>query len=81
MTGSSSSSSSSGGKAIPFISIAESSGHFEVSQQAMIFLEGLPRTKKVAVVAIAGPYRTGKSFLANRLLNLSKNGFAIGSTT
>jgi hypothetical protein len=32
------------------------------------------------VVSIAGPYRTGKSFLANRLLNQSK-GFEIGSTT
>jgi GTPase Era involved in 16S rRNA processing len=46
----------------------------------MLFLEGLPRDKKLAVVAIAGPYRTGKSFLANRLLNQSK-GFEVGSTT
>lgn len=46
----------------------------------MVFLESLPRNKKVAVVAIAGPYRTGKSFLANRLLNQSK-GFEVGSTT
>ena len=46
----------------------------------MIFLESIPRTMKVAVAAIAGPYRTGKSFLANRILNQSK-GFEIGSTT
>lgn len=46
----------------------------------MMFLESIPRTAKVSVVAIAGPYRTGKSFLANRLLNQSK-GFEIGSTT
>ena len=31
-------------------------------------------------MSIAGPYRTGKSFLANRILNQSK-GFEIGSTT
>ena len=46
----------------------------------MVFLESIPKEKKVAVVAIAGPYRTGKSFLLNRLLNQSK-GFEIGSTT
>ena len=69
-----------GGKAIPFITIDDLSGRFEVAQQAMVFLESLPRNKKVAVVAIAGPYRTGKSFLANRLLSQSK-GFEVGSTT
>ena len=45
-----------------------------------MFLESLPRNMKVSIVSIAGPYRTGKSFLANRLLNQSK-GFEIGSTT
>lgn len=49
----------------------------------MTFLEQLgsdfPQEKKLSVVAIAGPYRTGKSFLANRLLSRSK-GFDIGST-
>ena len=69
-----------GGKAIPFITIDEKSGLFEVDPSAMVFLESFPRQKKIAVVAIAGPYRTGKSFLANRILNQSK-GFDIGSTT
>lgn len=69
-----------GGKAIPLIQIDEKTGAFEVDPQAMVLLESLPRDKKVAVVAIAGPYRTGKSFLANRLLNQSA-GFEIGSTT
>jgi hypothetical protein len=68
------------GKPIQFITVDEKSGHFEVTQQAMMFLESLPRNQKVAVVAIAGPYRTGKSFLANRLLGQSQ-GFEIGSTT
>ena len=35
---------------------------------------------KVAIAAIAGPQRTGKSFLSNRLLKKMK-GFAIGPTT
>lgn len=68
------------GKAIPFITIDEKTGHFEVTPDAMMFLESLPRHSKLAVVSIAGPYRTGKSFLANRLLNQS-TGFEVGSTT
>ena len=34
---------------------------------------------KVAVISVAGPYRTGKSFLLNRLLG-RQEGFEIGST-
>lgn len=71
---------SAGGQAIPFISIDQKTGTFEVSQEAMVFLESIPRNMKISVVSIAGPYRTGKSFLANRILNQSK-GFEIGSTT
>lgn len=37
------------------------------------------QSKKIVVVSIAGPYRSGKSFLANRFLNRMK-GFEIGST-
>jgi hypothetical protein len=35
---------------------------------------------KVAIAAVAGPQRTGKSFLSNRLLKRMA-GFAIGPTT
>ena len=36
--------------------------------------------RKVAVLAIAGPYRTGKSFLLNRIAG-KQTGFKLGSTT
>jgi len=36
-------------------------------------------TKKIASIGIVGPYRTGKSFIANRFLGKMK-GFEIGST-
>ena len=68
------------GKPIPFIHIDHKDGSFQVNSEAMELFESLPRNSKVSVVTIAGPYRTGKSFLANRLLNQSK-GFEIGSTT
>ena len=43
-------------------------GKFEVTAEAMAFLGSLPREKHVKVVCIAGPYRTGKSFIMNRYL-------------
>lgn len=65
--------------------INNESGLFEVSPEAMEFLESLPKHVKISVVAVVGPYRTGKSFLANRLLGENKNlgqfkGFDIGSS-
>ncbi len=68
------------GKPLQFITIDDKTGRFEVTQQAMMFLESLPRSQRIAIVSIAGPYRTGKSFLANRLLNQSQ-GFEIGAST
>lgn len=68
------------GMAIPFIEINDKEGTFNVSSDAMELLESISGDKKIAIVAIAGPYRTGKSFLANRVLGQSK-GFNIGSTT
>ena len=65
------------GRAIPFIQIDEESGRFHVSTEAMSVLENNNNSasqnkKKLAVVAIAGPYRSGKSFLANRFIGKMK---------
>ena len=65
------------GEPIPFIQILDD-GTFEVDARAMSLLQS-QETKKIACIAIAGSYRTGKSFLANRFLNQMK-GFEIGST-
>ena len=57
-------------KAIQFIRINDDEKEsFEISDDAMSFLASLPRDKQIKVVAVAGPYRTGKSFLLNRYLN------------
>lgn len=65
------------GEAIPFINIDED-GEFSVDSQAMSMLQKYDN-KKISVISIAGPYRSGKSFLANRFLNQMK-GFEIGHT-
>ena len=78
-------SSSEQGKAIQFVYIDEESEQFGVTDEAMAFLAGIPRDKQVKVVAIAGPYRTGKSFFINRVLLNKKGGaelpgFEVGPT-
>jgi polynucleotide 5'-kinase involved in rRNA processing len=65
------------GRPIPLIEV-DSQGNFSVNVNAMAVLEE-QQGKKIVVVSIAGPYRSGKSFLSNRFLNRMK-GFKIGST-
>lgn len=67
------------GKAIPFVNI-DADGLFEVSSEAMSLLDSWSNEKKLAVICIAGPYRSGKSYLANRILH-QNSGFNVGSTT
>jgi hypothetical protein len=50
-----------------------------VSDEAKEFLRGIK--EKVGVIAVAGKYRTGKSFLLNRvILNKRNEGFGVGPT-
>ena len=67
------------GEAIVFIECVNDT--FKVNQEAVAFLAGLQGP--ISVVAVAGLYRTGKSFLLNRiLLNAPPNsGFSVGNTT
>lgn len=68
------------GKPIPFI-ISEKGQGFKISQEAIDFLSSLS-SKRVGVVSVVGKYRTGKSFLLNRILLQQKpdSGFAVGPT-
>lgn len=52
---------------------------FKVSEEAVEFLKSLK--EKVGVIAVAGKYRTGKSFMLNRvILNEINTGFGVGPT-
>ena len=64
-------------RAIPFIA-AEPTGHFRVTDEAKTFLSSIDGP--VAVVAVAGLYRTGKSFLLNRMLLNRDSGFGVGGS-
>lgn len=53
--------------AVPFISYSEKDG-FSLNPEAEQFLSSLDPQRKVGVISIAGKYRTGKSFLVNRVI-------------
>lgn len=68
-------------KPIPFIELNEKRG-FVISEQAEQFLQRL-EGKKLGVISVVGKYRTGKSYLLNKvLLDLPQNkkGFDVGPT-
>ena len=62
--------------ALPLIEVRD--GQYHVGQAAVEFLASL--NAPLAVVAVAGAYRTGKSFLLNRVLLRRGNGFGVGGT-
>ena len=52
---------------------------FKVSEEAKEFLKTIK--EKIGVISVAGKYRTGKSFLLNRVIINKKNqGFGVGPT-
>ena len=53
---------------MPFVEWVEDSGEFRVNEDAVAYLSSL--SGHVAVVAVAGKYRTGKSYLLNLLADL-----------
>ena len=63
---------------LPFIEV-DGRGRLSVGAAAAEFLSGLPGP--LAVVALAGRYRTGKSFLAKQLVGGGGGeGFSVGHT-
>ncbi|XP_008070714.1 guanylate-binding protein 7-like [Carlito syrichta] len=61
----------------PVCLIKNTKGQLRVNQEALEILSAI--TEPVVVVAIAGLYRTGKSYLMNKLAGKNK-GFPLGST-
>ena len=57
-------------KPIPFIMHNEETGTFYVTNEAKEILSSFGGD--LAIICVAGPYRTGKSFLLNRFLGRQK---------
>jgi hypothetical protein len=64
------------GRAIPLITFNTSTKQFSINENAESFLKKI--TGPIGVVAVAGMYRTGKSYLLNRMLLNRSNGFSVG---
>lgn len=66
------------GKAIQIVGYSNKEG-FKVNPEGKTFLQSMKN--KIGVIAVAGKYRTGKSFLLNRIImGRMKGGFGVGST-
>mmetsp|Transcript_19811 Transcript_19811/g.36576 ORF Transcript_19811/g.36576 Transcript_19811/m.36576 type:complete len:1656 (+) Transcript_19811:4704-9671(+) len=65
-------------EAIPLITYNSENGKFDMNETAASFLRSL--SSPLAVVTVAGMYRTGKSYLLNRVLLDRKDGFGVGPT-
>lgn len=51
---------------------------FEINEDAIDFMKKLPTP--VGIISVAGMYRTGKSYLLNRMLLNRSGGFGVGPT-
>lgn len=51
---------------------------FEINEEVMEFLKNLPGP--LGIISVAGMYRTGKSYLLNRMLLNRSGGFGVGPT-
>lgn len=75
-------------KAVLFIELIDKQNEeveFRITDEGRQIIESINNKlvapfDQISVITIAGPQRTGKSFLANRLLN-RMSGFAIGPST
>ena len=70
--------------AIPFITYNESTKKFIINKEAKKIISNPEKNKKIGIISLVGKYRTGKSFLLNRvIINNKENkneGFAVGPT-
>lgn len=56
----------------------DSLGHAILNKKAIDFIESIP--KPISILSIAGPYRTGKSYLLNSIIS-GEERFPVSSTT
>mmetsp|Transcript_960 Transcript_960/g.873 ORF Transcript_960/g.873 Transcript_960/m.873 type:complete len:256 (+) Transcript_960:71-838(+) len=65
-------------EAIPLVSLDPKTNKFIINDEAIDFLNSLKGD--IGIVSVAGMYRTGKSYLLNRMLLDRSTGFGVGPT-
>ena len=69
--------------AIPFITYNETTKKFVINKEARKIISNSDKNKKVGIISLVGKYRTGKSFLLNKVIinnKENKEGFAVAPT-
>ena len=69
--------------AIPFITYNETTKKFIINKEAKKIISNSEKNKKIGIISLVGKYRTGKSFLLNRVIinnKENKEGFAVAPT-
>ena len=64
------------GKAISMVNYDPSLGQFVINPEALEIIRDLQNP--LGVISVAGMYRTGKSYLLNRMLLNRSSGFSVG---
>mmetsp|Transcript_1314 Transcript_1314/g.1976 ORF Transcript_1314/g.1976 Transcript_1314/m.1976 type:complete len:116 (+) Transcript_1314:140-487(+) len=65
-------------EALPFVLYNPAVGKFEINEETREFLRSLEGP--IGVLSVAGMYRSGKSYLLNRVLLNRARGFDVGHT-
>jgi hypothetical protein len=65
-------------KQLPFIVFDHETNSFSLTQEAKCLLNKIEGP--IGLIAVAGMYRTGKSYLLNRMLLDRSDGFGVGPT-
>lgn len=65
-------------EAVPFVIYNQEKRLFEINDDAFDYLKQLPGP--LGIISVAGMYRTGKSYLLNRMLLNRSGGFGVGPT-
>ena len=65
-------------EAVSLVGFDPNKGSYDVNPEAMAILKAIPAP--IGVIGVAGMYRTGKSYLLNRMLLNRSDGFGVGPT-
>jgi hypothetical protein len=63
-------------EAVPLITVDPKTNKFVINEDAMAMINSIKGN--IGVIAVAGLYRTGKSYLLNRMLLDRSSGFGVG---
>ena len=64
------------GKAIALVNYDINKGGFYINEEAISIVSSIK--EEIGIISVAGMYRTGKSYLLNRMLLNRSNGFSVG---